>query len=102
MIFGIESSDRKVILLRLVGFVCERNAHAMAAVDSGSGGSKSTSQNDITTSALMILSEINQKYPREMKQNGLQILVSAILRKKIFFCFLNTSLNDFVSFSAFN
>lgn len=75
MIFGIESSDRKVILLRLVGFVCERNAHAMASVDSGSGGSKSTSQNDITTSALMILSEINQKYPREMKQNGLQILV---------------------------
>lgn len=74
LVFGIESCDRKVLLMRLVGFVCERNAHAMALVDAGMSSGKSAS-NDITTNALMILSEINQKYPKEMKHNGLQILV---------------------------
>lgn len=73
LVFGIDTCDRKVLLMRLVGFVCERNAHAMA--DAGPSSSKST-PNDITTSALMILSEINQKYPKEMKHNGLQILVN--------------------------
>lgn len=74
LIFGIESCDRKVLLSRLVGFVCERNAHAMSTVESIASGSKA-SHSDITTSALMILSEINQKYPKEMKHNGLQIMV---------------------------
>lgn len=75
LVFGIESCDRKVLLMRLVGFVCERNAHAMALADSGLSNAKLPS-NDITTSALMILSEINQKHPKEMKHNGLQILVN--------------------------
>lgn len=74
LIFGIESCDRKVLLARLVGFVCERNAHAMVLADSGIAANKS-SQTDLTTSALMILSEINRKYPSEMKYNGLQVLV---------------------------
>lgn len=78
LVFGIETCDRKVLLMRLVGFVCERNAHAMVLADAGLSGSKSTS-NDITTSALMILSEINQKYPKEMKHNGLQILVIRVV-----------------------
>lgn len=74
LIFGIESCDRKVLLSRLVGFVCEHNAHAMSTVESNAPGNA-----DITTSALMILSEINQKYPKEMKHNGLQIMVSKIV-----------------------
>lgn len=75
LIFGIESCNRKVLLSRLVGFVCERNAHAVVLADSGVAANK-TAQNDLTTSAVMILSEINRKYPAEMKYNGLQILVS--------------------------
>lgn len=75
LIFGIESCDRKVLLARLVGFVCERNAHALVLADSGVAANKAT-QDDLTTSALMILSEINRKYPAEMKYNGLQVLVS--------------------------
>lgn len=75
LVFGIESCDRKVLLMRLVGFVCERSAHTMALADSGLSSSKLPS-NDITTSALMILSELNQKHPKEMKHNGLQILVA--------------------------
>lgn len=78
LIFGIESCDRKVLLARLVGFVCERNAHALVMADSGIAANKST-QTDLTTSALMILSEINRKYPAEMKYNGLQILVRSLL-----------------------
>lgn len=74
LIFGIESCDRKVLLARLVGFVCERNAHALVMADSGVAANKTT-QNDLTTSALMILSEINGKYSAEMKYNGLQVLV---------------------------
>lgn len=72
LIFGIESCDRKVLLSRLVGFVCERNAHA---VDTSASTNRTNSHSDFTTNALMILSEINQKYPNEMKHNGLQILV---------------------------
>lgn len=69
LIFGIESCDRKVLLSRLVGFVCEQNAHAESGI-------KNNLHTDITTSALMILSEINQSYSTEMKHNGLQILVN--------------------------
>lgn len=76
LIFGIGTCDRKVLLSRLVGFVCERSAQAMVMADSGAAGNKSSSQNDLTTSALMILSEINRKYPTEMKYNGLQIMVN--------------------------
>lgn len=79
LLFGIDSCDRKVLLSRLVGFVCERNAHTMALADSNQFGNKHSSQSDITTSALMILSEINQKHPSEMKNNGLQILVSILI-----------------------
>lgn len=71
LIFGIDSCDRKVLLSRLVGFVCERNAHALVMADP----SAAAAQNDLTTSALMILSEINQKHSAEMKFNGLQVLV---------------------------
>lgn len=78
LIFGIEKCDRKVLLSRLVGFVCERNAQALA--DSGAASNRSSPHNDLTTSALMILSEINRKYPAEMKYNGLQIMV---IRMKI-------------------
>ncbi|XP_031621413.1 Fanconi anemia group D2 protein [Contarinia nasturtii] len=74
LIFGIETCDRKVLLSRLVGFVCERNAQAMVLADSGIAANKSATQTDLTTSALMILSEINRKYPSEMKFNGLQML----------------------------
>ena len=56
--------------------MCERNAQALNLADSGGGASKTSSQNDLTTSALMILSEINRKYPNEMKYNGLQIMVN--------------------------
>lgn len=76
LIFGIEKCNRKVLLSRLVGFVCERNAHALVLADSGAAAANKSSQNDLTTSALMILSEINRKYPAEMKYNGLQIMVS--------------------------
>lgn len=76
LIFGIESCDRKVLLSRLVGFVCERNAHALVMADSAAAANKTSNQTDLTTSALMILSEINRKYPAEMKYNGLQIMVS--------------------------
>lgn len=75
LIFGIESCDRKVLLSRLVGFVCERNAQALVLADSGIAANKSSCQTDLTTSALMILSEINRKHPAEMKYNGLQIMV---------------------------
>lgn len=78
LVFGIESCDRKVLLSRLVGFVCERNAHALSTVEPNALGSKASSS-DITTSALMILSEINQKHPKEMKHNGLQIMVNEIV-----------------------
>lgn len=82
LIFGIESCDRKVLLARLVGFVCERNAHAQVLADSGVAASK-TAPNDLTTSALMILSEINRKYPLEMKYNGLQVLVRNYLSRNV-------------------
>lgn len=72
----MSSCDRKILLSRLVGFVCERNAQALNLADSGGGASRSSSHNDLTTSALMILSEINRKYPNEMKYNGLQIMVN--------------------------
>lgn len=75
LIFGIESCDRKVLLTRLVGFVCERNAHALVMADA-SGAANKTPQNDLTTSALMILNDINQNHSAEMKYNGLQVLVS--------------------------
>lgn len=78
LIFGIESCDRKVLLSRLVGFVCERNAHALVLADSGIGANKSSVQADLTTSALMILSDINRKYPREMKNDGLQMMVGVL------------------------
>lgn len=80
LIFGIESCDRKILLARLVGFVCERHAHAMVLADSGIPANKST-QTDLTTSALMILSEINRKYPAEMKYNGHHVLVKNIFSK---------------------
>lgn len=90
LIFGIESCDRKVLLSRLVGFVCERNAHTMSTAESNAPGNKA-SNSYITTSALMILSEINQKYPKEMKHNGLQIMVSKI----VFTCLLFSLANCF-------
>lgn len=48
----------------------------MMLADSGAATNKASSQTDLTTSALMILSEINRKYPAEMKYNGLQIMVN--------------------------
>lgn len=74
-----------MLLSRLVGFVCERNAHALVMADSGVAANKSSTHTDLTTSALMILSEINRKYPSEMKYNGLQIMVKIYEDEKSFF-----------------
>lgn len=83
-----------MLLSRLVGFVCERNAQALVLADSsGIAANKSSTQTDLTTSALMILSEINRKYSAEMKFNGLQIMVNE--KKNKFFFLLLTNLPFF-------
>ena len=58
LIFGIENWDRKLLLSKLVGYVCQR--HDM----------------DFTTNALISLTEINEKYPNEMQSNCHQLMVS--------------------------
>lgn len=74
--FGIENCDRKMLLSKLVAFVCERHAQSLHDMEKTTAFVSNCSlQNDTTTSALMILTEINQKYPIEMQRNGLQILV---------------------------
>lgn len=74
--FGIENCDRKMLLSQLVAFVCERHAQALNEMEKNCCFASNTSaQNDTTTSALMILTEINKQYPIEMQRNGLQILV---------------------------
>lgn len=79
IVFGIENCDRKVLLSKLIGFVYERHAQATSLADGCcSSVSATTSATDITTNALMILTDINQKYPAEMQSNGLQILVIKI------------------------
>lgn len=75
IVFGIDNCDRKVLLSKLIGFVYERHAQTSTLTD-GSGVNATTATTDITTNALMILTEINQKYPAEMKQNSLQVVVS--------------------------
>lgn len=75
IVFGIENCDRKVLLSKLIGFVYERHAQATTLSDGCCSTASSPTTIDITTNALMILTEINQKYPIEMQNNGLQILV---------------------------
>lgn len=80
IVFGIENCDRKVLLSKLIGFVYERHAQASASVDGCCAiASAASTTVDITTNALMILTEINQKYPTEMQNNGLQVLVKSIV-----------------------
>lgn len=80
IVFGIENCDRKVLLSKLIGFVYDRHAQATSLADGCcSAGSAMTATTDITTNALMILTEINLKYPIEMQNNGLQILVIATI-----------------------
>lgn len=76
IVFGIENCDRKLLLSKLIGFVYERHAQASSLSEGCcSNASAATATTDITTNALMILTEINQKYPMEMQNNALQILV---------------------------
>lgn len=77
IVFGIENCDRKLLLSKLIGFVYERHAQATSLSEGCcSNASATAATTDITTNALMILTEINEKYPIEMQNNGLQILVS--------------------------
>lgn len=80
-VFGIENCDRKLLLSRLIGLVCEKSTQVVSSsVDnvvksptSGTGG-----LTDMTTHALMILMDIGQKYPLELKHNGWHLLVSVL------------------------
>lgn len=68
-----------MLLSRLIGLVCEKRTQVVSssvdnALNSPTLGTSGTT--DMTTHALMILMEINQKYPIEMKNNGLQLMVS--------------------------
>jgi hypothetical protein len=60
--FGIEGCDRKLLLSKLIAFVCEKHID-LPFVDI-----------DIRTNALHLLLEINKKYAYEMQNNGLQLL----------------------------
>lgn len=64
-----------MLLSKLVGFVCERHTQAILSADGGNSAASSIPHMDLTTNALMILTEINRKYPIEMQNNALQILV---------------------------
>ncbi|XP_059622047.1 Fanconi anemia group D2 protein [Phlebotomus argentipes] len=55
--FGIDACNRKVILSRLVGLVCEKT------------------DPEVKTRALMMLSEIRGKYFTELQNNGMQLLM---------------------------
>lgn len=80
IVFGIENCDRKVLLSKLIGFVYERHAQATSLAEGCCSIASATAPTaDITTNALMILTEINQKYPIEMQNNALQILVNKII-----------------------
>lgn len=64
-----------MLLSKLTAFVCEKRTVSATNRDSGASV-------DITTNALMILQDINEKYPIEMQKNSYQILV----RKLMDFC----------------
>lgn len=77
--FGIENCDRRELLSKLVGFICERHTTSQNNDEMWSLNLSDLNsiQHDITTNALLILTEINRKHPKEMQNNGLQILVSS-------------------------
>lgn len=66
MLFGVPNCDTKLILSKLIGFVSER-PHT-------SPFTASIIDNDISTHALHLLTEMNRKNPLEMQTNGLQLL----------------------------
>ncbi|GAB0092727.1 Fanconi anemia group D2 protein [Sergentomyia squamirostris] len=55
--FGIEASNKKMILSKLVGLVCEKT------------------EADVKTRALVMLSEIRTKYFAQLQNNGMQLLL---------------------------
>lgn len=57
-----------MLLSKLTAFVCEKRVTTATNRDSGASV-------DVTTNALMILLDINKKYPIEMQKNSFQILV---------------------------
>lgn len=61
-----------MLLSKLTAFVCEKRAVSATSRDLGASV-------DVTTSALMILQDINKKYPIEMQKNSYQILVRKFL-----------------------
>lgn len=56
--FGIPNCDHKLLLSKLIAFVCERNSDY------------------VVRRALMLLKEICDEHPEEVQKNSLQILVS--------------------------
>ena len=71
LLFGIEGCDRKLLLAKLIGFVCMKRTPMPQTTE--------PSTVDVTTNALTILMEINKRHPIEMQNNGLQVLVSGSL-----------------------
>lgn len=66
--FGLKNCDKKMLLTRVVSFVCEKR------VSSSIGDALTGTTFDVTTNALMVLVEINASHPAEMQKNGFQIL----------------------------
>ncbi len=58
-LFDVEQFNKKVLLSKLVGYVCQNQMGT-----------------EMATNALRILSEFNETNPAEMEKNALQLLVS--------------------------
>lgn len=56
--FGIPKCDHKMLLSKLVAFICEKN------------------HPEVVTKSLLLLHDINKDYPDEIQNNSLQILVN--------------------------
>lgn len=68
-----------MLLSRLIGLVCEKRTQVVSSSVDKSPTSGTGGVSDMTTHALMILNDINEKYPLEMKDNGLQLMVSDMI-----------------------
>lgn len=75
-LFAVESWDRKLIVAKLVGFVCQDEQQRSGLAN---GGDVTARANAVRSSALYTLTAINAVHPKQMQYNGNQLLVSKIL-----------------------
>lgn len=82
LIYGLENFDRKLIVSKLVGFVCQVDRESDHRTE------------EITTNALTVLTQINNASPSAMQVYGNQLMVRDFDAIKIFFSYTSFNVSN--------